>query len=264
MTWKTIEISRKGAVATLLLNRPARANTLTAELMNELHEAQGQLERDADVRAVIVSGAGSNFCGGRDLQDSENPAPGVALDFALLGKPVIAALNGAALGGGCELALACDFRLASSSASIGLPEIRFGELPAGGGTARLARVVGLSTAKRLMMTGVLVPAHEALKIGLVDSVHEPDDLLPAAHELADKLAAAEPYAIRAAKLLLDRSIETDLSTALAFERQVTLTMATPAERHEARMRAAASNPTYARIFAQLQAPDGSTQQGTGR
>jgi enoyl-CoA hydratase/carnithine racemase len=173
---------------------------------------------------------------------------------------VIAAINGPALGGGCELALTCDFRIMAADATIGLPEIRFGALPRGGGTARLPRLVGLSPAKRMIMTGEPLTATRALQIGLVDEVCEPGALTARVHDLASRLARAPDYALRTAKHLLDSAMTSDLPVALAREREVTRTMATREQRREARRLAAAREPAYARIFGAGEAEHGVTPE----
>lgn len=253
---------KRGHVAMLTLNRPERANTLDAQLINEMQDAAAAAARDKDVRVVIVTGAGRHFCGGADLRAARPsasrppagmPSPGIALDW--MQKPVIAAINGAAMGGGCEIALSCDFRLISATAKIGLTEIRFGALPAGGGTARAPRLIGLAAARRLIMIGEPLDATEALKIGLVDEVVEPDSLLTRANELADLLATRAPYAMRTAKQLLNKTLEVDLATALEMERSYIAGMGTPEERQQARDEAAARSATYANIFSK---PDKTT------
>jgi len=251
----TVLMERRDRVALLTLNRPDRANTLNGELIGALQQHAAEAARDPSVRAIIVTGAGRHFCGGADLRAMAGaprpaatlPGPGIALDW--VPKPVIAAINGAAMGGGCEIALSCDFRLIASTAKIGLTEIRFGALPAGGGTARAPRIVGLREAKKLIMIGEPVDAAEALRIGLVDEVLAPDALLPRAFELADLLATRAPYAMRTAKQLLNRALDVDLATALELERTMIARMATPAEMQEARDEAAARSSTYANIFA---------------
>jgi enoyl-CoA hydratase/carnithine racemase len=253
----TVLVERRGRVAILTLNRPDRANTLNGELMGALQGNAAELARDSEIRAIIVTGAGRHFCGGADLRQRGSgggrdrsaptpPGPGLGLDW--ISKPVIAAINGAAMGGGCEIALSCDFRLISATASIGLTEIRFGALPAGGGTARAPRIVGLRQAKRLIMIGEPVDAQEAHRIGLVDEVLEPDALMLRAIELAELLATRAPYAMRTAKQLLNKALEVDLATALELERTLIAKMATPAEMQEAREEAAARSSTYANIF----------------
>jgi enoyl-CoA hydratase/carnithine racemase len=252
---RTVLYEVKEQVAILTLNRPDRANTLNGDLIGELQGAAAEAARNPNVRALIVTGAGRHFCGGADLRamtaDAPRaaagpPGPGIALDWVT--KPVIAAINGAAMGGGCEIALSCDFRLISSTAKIGLTEIRFGALPAGGGTARAPRLIGLREAKKLIMVGEPVDAYEALRIGLVDEVLEPDALMPRALELAALLATRAPYAMRTAKQLLNRSLEVDLATALELERTLIAKMATPAEMQAARDEAAQRSSTYANIF----------------
>ena len=251
----TVLMEKRGQVAILTLNRPDRANTLNGELISALQNSAAEAAGDKEIRALIVTGAGRHFCGGADLRASGGspvraaaaiPGPSIALDWVM--KPVIAAINGAAMGGGCEIALSCDFRLISSTAKIGLTEIRFGALPAGGGTARAPRLIGLREAKKLIMIGEPVDAAEALRIGLVDEVLEPDALLPRAIALAEQLATRAPYAMRTAKQLLNKTLDVDLATALELERTLIARMATPQEMAEAREEAAARSSTYANIF----------------
>ncbi len=250
-TQPTVLVERRGATAVLTLNRPHAANAINAAMFDELAAAERALAADGEVRAVVVTGAGRHFCGGVDLSAAmtESPwKPGVRLGFDLIPQPIVAAINGAAMGGGCEQALACDFRIMASTATIGLPEVQFGELPLGGGTARLARIVGVSVAKRMIMLGEPLDASSALACGLVDQVVEPDEVLPAALALADRLAELAPYAVQLAKRLIDRSVETDLAAALAAERQMVPSMATREQRAEARRRAAERSAVYARLF----------------
>ena len=248
-SWSTVLLQTVGAVSVLTLARPDKANALSNQLLSELGEAQVVAEADSRTRVVVLTGAGRHFCGGADLHDSSPRVPGLHLELDRLSKPVVAAVNGAAMGGGLELALACDFRLASDTARLGLPEITFGELPAGGGTARLARLVGPALAKRLVMTGETLSAVDAAAVGLVDGVSAPEDLMSDALRFAEQLAARPLYALRAAKLLVDRALDLDLASALVFERQVTATMASREEKELARREAAAGDPVYARIFA---------------
>lgn len=242
-------------VAILTLNRPDRANALNGELITALQEAALSAANDAAVRALIVTGAGvRHFCAGADLRELTAramrgvslPGPSLALDW--VPKPVIAAINGAAMGGGLEIALSCDFRFMASNANVGLTEIRFGALPAGGGTARAPRLIGMAAAKRLIMTGEPIDAAEALRIGLVDEVHEPETLLSQAIALADTLALRAPYAMRTAKQLLNKTLEIDLATALELELVLVSKMATPEEMQAARDEAAGRSATYANIF----------------
>ena len=243
-----LELERRGSVALLTLNRPSKANALNVELLTALVDAQTEIQADDSIGAVVITGNGRHFSAGADLSDQAVLPAGVGIGFDVLDRPIIAAVNGTAVGGGLELALACDFRFASANATFGLPEILFGELPAGGGTMRLARLVGIPAAKRLVMTGERITAEDARAIGLVDQVVEPDGVLESALNFAKQLAARPAYAIRAAKLLIDSSQDLDLASGLRMEQQVTRTMATPSEREHARQRAAADDPAYARIF----------------
>lgn len=250
----TVLMETRGQVALLTLNRPDRANTLNGELIADLQARATDAARDDNVRVLIVTGAGRHFCGGADLRAGRSlarsgpsgPSAGIALDW--VPKPVIAAINGAAMGGGCEIALSCDFRIIASSAKIGLTEIRFGALPAGGGTARAPRLIGLAAAKRMIMIGEPLDADEAYRIGLVTEVAEPEALMERAFELAETLATRAPYAMRTAKQLLNKSLEVDLATALELERSLINRMGTPEEMQQARDEAAARSSTYANIF----------------
>ncbi|MBO1361696.1 enoyl-CoA hydratase/isomerase family protein [Acetobacter sacchari] len=251
----TVMLEKREAVAIITLNRPDRANTLNRELKEALQAAALDASNDTAIRAVIVTGAGRHFCGGADLREitaatpqfaTAAPSAGIALDW--VPKPVIAAINGAAMGGGLEIALSCDFRFIATTAKVGLTEIRFGALPAGGGTARAPRLIGLANSKRLIMIGEPVDAAEALRMGLVDEVCEPDHLLAQALEMAKKLSERAPFAMRTAKMLLNASLEVGLDTALAFEKAMIAKMATPEEMQAARDEAAARSTTYANIF----------------
>lgn len=254
---QSVLYEKRGRTAWLTLNRPERANTINTDLILTLQKHALEATNDADVRVLVVTGAGRHFCGGADLRAekerelrlSSYMSPiesGFALDW--VPKPVIAAINGAAMGGGCEIALACDFRYIAGNAKIGLPEIKFGALPAGGGTARAPRLLGLSAARRLIMTGEPVDAAEAERIGLVDKVCAAEELLGEVQAFADVLASRAPYAMRAAKQLLNRSLETDLTAALELERIVTRRMGTPEEIAQAREVAAKASDAYASIF----------------
>jgi len=246
----TVQTERVGRVAVVRLARPERANAVNIQMLLDLRDVLGELEGDDEVRALVLTGAGRQFCGGWDLTETAPVPPGLDINtcFGLVSKPLLAALNGAAMGGGCEMALACDYRFAATHSMIGLPEIKFGELPAAGGTVRLARVVGASAAKRLIFTGEPLTAEQALRAGLVDVVC-PGDVLADALELAATIASRALYATRAAKLLVDRSAHLDEGAALAYERQVVATMASPEQRSAAREEAVRDNSTYARIFA---------------
>jgi enoyl-CoA hydratase/carnithine racemase len=237
------------------LNRPERANTISDTLLEGIGHAVARANADDEVRVLLVTGAGRSFCGGADLRDlslqrisPSNPNPRIGIEFDLVEKPVIAAINGAAFGGGCEMALTCDFRFMSRTAKIGLPEINFGGLPAAGGTIRLPRLIGASAARRLIMTGEPLSAEAALAIGLVDEVVDSHDLIDACLAFAEKLAEKAPFAIRTAKRLVREGSSLPLDAALLFERAAIAAMATPAEMKQARADAAARSEVYARVF----------------
>ena len=247
-------LDRRGPVATLTLNRPEQANTFNEALLRDLHHATAVISGDPGIQVVLLTGAGRHFSGGADLREdlaarrASRRRYRNVIDLSRLPQPVIAAINGAALGGGCEIALTCDFRFMSADAQIGLSEIRFGALPAGGGTARLPRVVGLPWARKLIMTGEPVDAARAERIGLVDEVVAPGEVLAAAREFALRLAERPGYALRAAKKLFNRTFEARLTEALDTERELVRSMATPRQREAARVAAASRMPTYAKIF----------------
>ncbi|MEU4233772.1 enoyl-CoA hydratase-related protein [Nonomuraea sp. NPDC026600] len=248
MAFATLSVSTDGPVTVIALNRPEKANTLSTRMLIELVDVQVMIAADPSVRAVVVTGAGRHFCGGADLADDEPLPAGVRIGFERLPQPVIAAVNGGAVGGGCELALACDYRIVAEDGFFSLPETQFGELPFGGGTTRLPRLVGPSLAKRLIWTGERVHAERAVQIGLADEVSPSAGVLSAAKELGRVISERPAYAIHAVKFLIDRGAESPLETALQVEKTVAATMATPAQREEARRQAAARNPVYARIF----------------
>lgn len=212
-----VDLERDGPVATITINRPEALNAFTTAqleaLLARLHEIRGA----SDVRAVIITGAGDRaFIAGADIKEMREKGPLEGKAFAELGHaicntiehdlpPTIAAINGFALGGGCEIALACDIRLASGRAQLGQPELILGIIPGWGGTQRLPRLIGMGLAKELIFTGRRVGADEALRLGLVNAVYPPDELLPRARELAATIAAQGPVAIRHAKRAMDHA-----------------------------------------------------------
>jgi enoyl-CoA hydratase len=224
-----ILLERDEFVATLTLNRPDKLNALNEELMRELARHVAELDADAGVRCVILTGAGEKaFAAGADIAAMGQMTTTQAKAFADLGHrlgaaleaahfPVIAAVNGFALGGGCELALACDFAYASDKAKLGQPEVNLGVIPGFGGTQRLARRVGEARARELCMTGEMIGAEEALRIGLVNAVVPHAELLPRVREVAKKIASKGPVAIAAAKRVIARGADVPLSTANELE-----------------------------------------------
>jgi len=222
-----IRVEREDAVALVTIDRPEALNALDVGTLTELRDRLRELADDESTRAVILTGAGEKaFVAGADIKYMSGLDVGQAKEWGALGhdagrlletmpKPTIAALNGFALGGGCELALACDIRYAASNAKIGQPEVNLGIIPGWGGTQRLARVCGLGVAKELIFTGRVVDAHEALRIGLVNAVHDP--VLDKARETAGLLASKSPIALRLMKDLANRALGGDHTANLAAE-----------------------------------------------
>lgn len=220
---------RRGPVMILTLNRPSQLNALSFPAVLMLREAIEVLRFDPEVRVVILTGAGEKaFCAGADLKERATMSPVQVKEFIRvirdtfttleeLGKPVIAAINGLALGGGTELAMACDIRLAADTATLGLTETSLGIIPGAGGTQRLPRLVGKGKAKELIFTARKVEAAEALAMGLVEHVYPSDELLERALAMATRIAAQAPLAIEQAKYAINAGAETDLRTGLLFE-----------------------------------------------
>jgi enoyl-CoA hydratase/carnithine racemase len=222
-------MEEKSGVVQLTLNRPKVMNAFNFELLHALAGAIAALRFRRDVRVVIITGAGERaFCAGADLKERADLTPAEVKEFIYtirslftaieeLNKPVLAAINGIALGGGTELALACDIRLAAANASMGLTEARLAIIPGAGGTQRLPRLVGRGKAKELIFTGRRVSADEALAIGLVNQVCPPEELLNACAAMAAEICETGPIAVEQAKYAINRGLETDLHTGLAIE-----------------------------------------------
>ena len=227
--YQTLEYREDGAVATIRLNRPQKKNSLNGEMRHEMAHLLHNLARKTAVRAVIITGGDEVFCAGADISEikgasSAEAAYQHAREFQILfdqleslPQPVIAAVSGWALGGGCELALAADFRIASETARFGLPEIKLGVFPGGGGTQRLARLVGVAKAKEMILTGDPITAQEALAVGLVMKVAPKENYFAEASSLAAKLAGLPRLALQASKMLINRSQDIDLATGLELE-----------------------------------------------
>jgi enoyl-CoA hydratase len=224
-----IGLETRGRVALITLDRPERLNTLSPDMLDDLAARLGEVEADEGIGAAVLIGAGDKaFSAGADVSLVREASPIEAREFAgrghatldrveALPKPVVAAVNGYALGGGCELALACDVRLASDRAQLGLPEVTLGIFPGWGGTQRLPRLIGPGRAKELIFTGRRVGAEEALALGLVDRVHPHDELLDAALELAGEMAAKPGWAVAASKAMINRAGDGDQAGNLARE-----------------------------------------------
>jgi enoyl-CoA hydratase len=222
-----IRVDREDAVALVTVDRPDALNALDVATLTMLRDELSAIAADGDVRVVVLTGAGDRaFIAGADIKYMSGLGVEDAIAWGALGhevgrlletmaKPTIAAVNGFALGGGCELALACDIRYASSNAKLGQPEVNLGIIPGWGGTQRLARVCGLGVAKELIFTGRTVDADEALRIGLVNGVHDP--VLDRARETAQLLATKSPIALRVMKRLANRALGGDHGANLKAE-----------------------------------------------
>ena len=223
-----LDLTRSGHIATVTINRPEALNALNSAVLSALDAAIDVLSRDDEVYVVILTGAGRSFVAGADIAEMRGftavegkrfgvRGGGVFLKLEQMEKPVIAAVNGFALGGGCELAMACDIRLASDKARFGQPEVGLGITPGFGGTQRLPRIVGQSRAMELILTGRTVKADEALAIGLVDAVYPADELMVKATELAEMICANAQIAVRQAKRCIRMGMQADIATGAAFE-----------------------------------------------
>lgn len=222
-------LEKDGALATITFNNPKALNALTVATFHGLEALLKELEEDADVRVVILTGAGEKaFIAGGDITHLGSLDADGAREFALLAqrvidqieafpKPVIAAINGYALGGGCELAMGCDIRLAADSAKFGQPEVKLGIIPGFAGTQRLARLVGKGRAKELVFTGEMIDAEEACRIGLVNRVVAKDKLLEETRTLALKMCDKSASAIKFAKEAIDNGLEMDFARASRYE-----------------------------------------------
>lgn len=222
-------VKEDAGIATLTLNRPEVMNSLNFPLLHALKDRIESFRFRRDLRVVIITGSGEKaFCSGADLKERATLNPDQVREYIFtirnlftaieeLNKPVIAAVNGIALGGGTELALASDIRIASSKASMGLTETRLAIIPGAGGTQRLPRLIGKGKAKELIFTGKRIDGQEAVKIGLVNQLCEPDDLLEACREMAAMICETGPVAIEQAKYAINYGLETDMHTGLAIE-----------------------------------------------
>jgi enoyl-CoA hydratase len=229
MTEANLLLEKDGALATVTFNNPKALNALTVATFTDLAKVLDELEQDAEVRVVIFTGAGEKaFIAGGDIRHLGTLDAGGARDFALLAqrvidrieafpKPVIAAINGYALGGGCELAMGCDLRIAADTAKFGQPEVNLGIIPGFAGTQRLARLVGKGKAKELIFTGEMIDAEEACRIGLVNRVVAKDQLLEETRALALKMCDKSASAIKLAKEAIDNGLEMDFARAARYE-----------------------------------------------
>ena len=229
-SFNTIKISVEGPIATVTINREDKLNALSSVVIDELTQLAAALEVADEVRVVVVTGAGKAFVAGADIAEMQDLSPIQAQTFAEMGgmlgtaiessaKAWIAAVNGFALGGGCELALSCDFIYASDKAKFGQPEVKLGVIPGFGGTQRLARRVGVAKAKELCMTGDMIDATAALRIGLADAVVPVAELMDKVGKLAERIAANGPLAVAEVKRLIHQGQSASLDHALALEQR---------------------------------------------
>jgi enoyl-CoA hydratase/carnithine racemase len=225
-------------VGLITLNRPEKRNALNFEMRDRLDSALEQFAATNEVRVVVLEGAPPSFCAGVDLSETSTPAPAaqtpVGEPFALFPKPIIAAVDGAAAGGGFEIALACDFIVASTSAKFLLPEVRLGSLPGSGGTQRLPRVIPQAVAARLLYTGDALSAQSALDYGLVTEIVEPDVLHARALTIARQIAQNAPLSLAAIKKCLNAAGNLPLDEGLALERELWTQLASSDDRAEGR------------------------------
>ncbi|MCC6889253.1 MAG: enoyl-CoA hydratase/isomerase family protein [Hyphomicrobiales bacterium] len=243
----TLDIGREGGVACVTLNRPDKRNAIDDATRDALAVVFAELDADAAVRVAILTGAGSAFCAGVDLATPGNVAaqsaaiatpivtrPRLSAPLESFSKPVIAALNGVAVGGGLELALACDIRIAAIGARFGLPEVRIGSLPGSGGTQRLAGAVGRSLAAQMLFTGEMITAEQALAAGLVSEVLAAEALMERAYALARTIAANAPLSLIAIKKAFRAATDQPLAAGFELERALYGALALSEDRSEGR------------------------------
>jgi enoyl-CoA hydratase len=244
MTFDNLLLERDGAVAVLAINRPKVLNALNAQTLDELRRAILELKHDSTVRAVVITGSGEkSFIAGADINELAGQSPTDGREHAIrgqhvldliehMGKPVIAAINGYALGGGCELAMACTIRIAAETAKLGQPEINLGIIPGYAGSQRLARIVGRGRALELLLTGDQITAHEAYRIGLVNRVVPGADLMKEARGLAAALAAKAPVAVHYILEAVHKGLEMPFPQAQIFEATLFGLVAATEDMHE--------------------------------
>ena len=223
-----VELEQRGHVGLITINRPEVLNALNIQVLHELDQILDQVETNEDIFVLVLTGAGRSFVAGADISEMANSTASDAKTFSHRGsnvllrmtrfpRPIIAAVNGYALGGGCELAMGCDIRIGSDKAKFGMPEVGLGITPGFGGTQRLARMVGMSTATELVLTSRIIDAQEALRIGLINHLYPAEEMLDRALELANVIASKPQVAVRQSKQAIRIGTQIDISSAIAFE-----------------------------------------------
>ena len=229
MPFENLLYEKREGIAYITFNRPKVLNALNRKTIEELHQVLVDARGDASVRVLILTGAGEKaFVAGADINELAQQTPVEGKEFSIygqktarlletIGKPSICAINGFALGGGCEMALCCSIRIASKGAKLGQPEVKLGIIPGYGGSQRLARLCGKGVAHELCLTGEMISAEEAQRIGLVNHVYEPAELLPAAEALARKIIEKAPLAVKYCMEAIERGVEMPLEEGLFLE-----------------------------------------------
>jgi len=241
---ETILFEMRGAVGVITLNRPEQMNSLNGQLLQELGELLDKCESDTSIGALVITGGTKIFCAGADVKyvtslESINDFLAFSRQtretfhkIEMLGKPVIAAISGAALGGGLEMALCCDLRIASEKAKLGLPEAKLGAIPGAGGTQRLPRLIGPAMAKQLIFTGNFLTAAEGYRIGLVNDVTPQDECINKAVELAGEISERAPLALQAVKKCINTGLQVDLESGLNYEAECAMYVVGSEDHHE--------------------------------
>lgn len=231
MGYENVVFEKHGHIATMAFNRPDVLNALNSDVIKEVDSVLDEVIENEDIYVLVITGYGKAFVAGADIAEMSSMTPVEARRFAELGlntfrrlelmeKPVIAAINGFALGGGCELSISCDIRIASEKAKFGQPEVGLGITPGFGGTQRLSRLVGVAKAKELIFTGNMINAAEAEKIGLVNKVVPHEELMVEALTLAEKIAGNAQKAVAYSKSAINRGSETDIETGMVVEKDL--------------------------------------------
>ena len=231
MDFKNLLFKKEKNIGILSINRPDALNALSSEVLHELDQAIDIIDKDEEIHIVILTGEGRAFVAGADIKEMKDMDVFQAREFAdcglnvfrkieLMEKPIIAAVNGFALGGGCELSMCCDIRIASEKAKFGQPEVGLGIIPGFAGTQRLSRLVGMGRAKELIFTTDMINAEEAYRIGLVNKVVSADQLMEEALNMANKIVGKGQIAVRFAKTSINRGMETDIETGMVIERDL--------------------------------------------